>query len=353
MWRVAALCVLASACSSRAASDRQPPDGRSSDAPSVDTKSVDFASAEAATVDAPSADATSVDATSVDATPVDVTSVDGRVADGGRRALTRGMWDWKGTDATDPTAEQALLTFATGHGIDTVYLESQTLLTTEPAALRAFVATAAQKGVSVELLFGDPSWALTANQSTAVGLATMAAAFVAADAGGPEPIALQFDVEPYALAGWSTDLNGVANQYLDLLAALAAAKGPALRLYMDVPFWFATTTVTRSCMSRPLIDWVLDTVDGCVIMDYRNTTAGGNGLIALAQPTVTYADGASKSVVIGVETLCTVPANETFCGLGMGALDAQLALVRTAFANDSSLVGDAIHDYPAYAALGP
>jgi hypothetical protein len=262
------------------------------------------------------------------------------------------MWVWQKAVVTDPAEEAKLFAFCAARKINTVFVESQSLIGNAQPALAAFIAAADAKGIAVELLFGNTGWALPAGHAKAEGLAQAAVTFSAGLGAAPRPVGVHFDVEPYTLPEWTSDQAGTAGSYLDLLASLQQkTAGSGLRLSVDIAFWFDGIMVSRQGQARPLSEWVIDSVDRAVLMDYRDTAAQIE-----AQSATEIAYGASKArpVLIGVETLCNLdPPSITFCEEGVAALDLALQQTQAHYAMSPGLAGFAIHDYVAYGALGP
>lgn len=282
-------------------------------------------------------------------------STTGSGAGGGGGAApveTRGMWVWQKAVVTDPAEEAKLFAFCAARKINTVFVESQSLIGNAQPALAAFIAAADAKGIAVELLFGNTSWALPAGHAKAEGLAQAAVTFSAGLGAAPRPIGVHFDVEPYTLPEWTSDQAGTAGSYLDLLASLQQkTAGSGLRLSADIAFWFDGIMVSRQGQARPLSEWVIDSVDRAVLMDYRDTAAQIE-----AQSATEIAYGASKArpVLLGVETLCNLdPPSITFCEEGVAALDLALQETQAHYAMSPGFAGFAVHDYVAYGALGP
>jgi hypothetical protein len=201
--------------------------------------------------------------------------------------------------ARNAAARGAFFAFARQKGISRVYFECQSPLLSAPQDLAAFIKQAKDEGIAVTLLTGSASWALTSGHAEAVALASKASAFSKdlQSRGQPVPDAVQFDVEPYLLGSWSHDLNGTANQYLDLLAKLRSALEGQLSLTVTLPYWFETVSVSRLGRTRPLSEWALEAVDGAVIMDYRDSA---DRIVSGAIQELTFASGFGKQVVVAV-----------------------------------------------------
>lgn len=272
---------------------------------------------------------------------------------GGSPAVeTRGMWVWQKAVATQAAEEDKLFAFCAERGINTVFVESQALINGSQPELATFIDHAAAKGILVELLFGNMDWALPAGHAKAIALAQAAVDFTSGLGGAAKPAGVHFDVEPYTLPEWTSDQAGTANAYLDLLESLEqTTAGSGLRLSADIAFWFDTVIVSRKSQTRPLSEWVIDTIDRTVLMDYRDTSAE---LLAQSSTEVAYGALKGRPVLLGVETLCNLqPTYITFCEEGVAALDQALASTHAQYDMSPGFAGFAIHDYVAYQALAP
>jgi hypothetical protein len=262
----------------------------------------------------------------------------------------RGLWAWTATIATNPTERAKFLQFADARGVRSVYMTGPEALSAGTATLGSFTAEAAKHCMQVELLFGRMEWALTANHGAALAQAQQAVTAAAQLPVGSRPVGVQFDIEPYTLPQWSTNMNSVANQYLDLLEKLApVVHAGGLRLTMAVPFWFDTKMVTRGGVTRPMSELVADRVDRVALMDYRDDAAS---MVAMAQNEVNYASKIGRDVIVGAETMCGLaPQTVTFCEEGRAKLDAALTAVATGFIGQTGFAGVAVHHYGSYLQL--
>jgi hypothetical protein len=262
----------------------------------------------------------------------------------------RGLWLWDQTLATDPVQREIFFNFAAGKDISVVYIDSQALIRRNQPALRDFVLAAKTRGIEVDFLFGDASWALSRNHSIATDLAEAAAAYSRAYPAA-RPRGLHYDVEPYLLPQWKTSKNAVAKQYLDLIEKLNAITAPAsLQLTVDIPFWFDGERIAwGGKKKRPLNEWVQDLSDRAVLMDYRDTA---DLIINFAANEIAYGNKTGKKVGIGVETQCGQdPAYVSFCDKGNAAMEAALATVESHYASNKSYDGISIHHYGSYITL--
>ncbi len=253
---------------------------------------------------------------------------------------------------TSPSARQAFYTFALPRNVRRVYLQAAGILGSSNPALADFVQDAGSRGIAVALLFGQADWTLTANQAQALQYATQSQAFVAQlqASGSPAPDAVQFDVEPYTLPQWDTDLQGTANQDLDLLASLHTQLNGQPPLLVATAYWLDGTPVTRNGQTRAMSEWILDAVDGTVIMDYRNTA---QGILTGAANQLAYASTQGKPVILAVDVQCGSDSSITFCGEGEAFMFGQMAIVAAGAQSQASFHGMGVFNYEDWATLGP
>lgn len=264
----------------------------------------------------------------------------------------RGVWVWQPAQAKDPAKAAGLLAFAAEQELTHVYLESESLLLEDPERLAAFIGEADAACVAVELLFGAAAWAQTENHGEALALVDAALTFVDGLAGA-RPVGLHFDVEPHGLPDWGANQGLYANQYLDLLEAMAAKLlGSELPLTVDVAFWYDSVAVDRAGKTRPLNELVQDRVDRVVVMDYRDHAEPPDGILDNAAAEVAYAEQIGRRVRIGVETTCGLePEKVTFCEEGAIAMTLALELTAQVYARSPAWDGVAVHDHAAWSVL--
>lgn len=105
------------------------------------------------------------------------------------------------------------------------------------------------------------------------------------------------------------------------------------------------------CATRPLHEWVIDAVDGVVVMDYRDTPGQ---IVGQGQTQVQYAASVGKPVVVGLMLTSSTPTYTTFYEEGPTALETAMAL--TSYALDASpatqpgWTGFAVENYAGYVA---
>ncbi len=235
--------------------------------------------------------------------------------------------------------------FAAKYGVREIYIESNTLIAQYPDQFTAFIATAADKGIQVALLFGNHKWVRPEYQAEAVSFTTRAARFVEKleSSGKARPSRIHFDIEPHVLSEWRSSMNTTAKNFLTLLDKLKVAKGSLLEMMIDIPFWYDNRSITIDGVARPLSERIIDKVDSVAMMNYRDTSSR---LISGAQSEIDYATKKGKRVVVGVMSSCNVSDSSiTFCDEGPTAMMNALNAVTTRFAGQSGFGGTAVYHY--------
>ncbi|WP_157371543.1 hypothetical protein [Angustibacter sp. Root456] len=255
---------------------------------------------------------------------------------------TRPLWVW-GKD--DP---QRVVDFAVAHGVDDLYVHvTPTVLTDgDLPRLRALAQLAQAAGLTLSALGGDPAWTnrpadALAWQQAALSTGLFRAAHV--------------DVEPYALAGWSTPRKraALAAKYVDLLTRLQSADPRPLEA--DVPFWYGT--IASPTGHGTLADDVLARVDAVTVMSYRDSAAA---MVDVGRDVLQRADrlaattGRRVPVHLAAETNpLTDCAYCTFAEEGDAALRQALDAVDVAAGAYATYAGTAVHDLTGWSLLRP
>jgi hypothetical protein len=268
----------------------------------------------------------------------------------------RGLWIWNADIVIDTAAQHEFFIFARLKNVSGAYLYAYDLLPNSSGELGGFITKAGDIGVEVELLAGDPRWALTATHPVALSFVQQAITFTKSISTGARPIGIHLDVEPYLLPEWDSDRPSTITQYLELLGDAEqelAASSTNLTLTVDIPFWYDTVTATYKSVTQSLSQHVQDITDRVVIMDYRDFAEGNDGIIHHAQDEMDYAQNIGKGVVIGIETNDVEPEKVTFFEEGEAVMEDELALVEQHYHTSSAFRGFAIHDYSGYRALAP
>ena len=141
---------------------------------------------------------------------------------------------------------------------------------------------------------------------------------------------VHLDIEPHSLSEWTSDRNGIATQWLNLLTQIntkiTAHAGQTLTIDVAMSYSIASAgMVTYSGVEKLLIEHVFNIVDTVVVMTYRNhaKTCAYDGFCPLDDSIISHAklamsaakvaEGGDKNVYLGVETNPTLtPTKLTF-----------------------------------------
>jgi len=242
--------------------------------------------------------------------------------------IARAMWVWG-------EADEQLPIWARQHGIDTLLFEIPTARL-DAASTREVMRSAERQNVRVWALSGRPTWAA---DPRAARQWTRAVARTKGLAG------IVLDVEPYLLDGWEEDRPGTIKTFLRMLRAAKKGAGD-LPVMVAVPFWFDHDAYrTRA---GTLAEQVAARVDALVVMAYRDEVAGSDGVISLARGEIDLAGQMNKVALIALQTATDSLDKLTFFEEGGAALDAAIADVELAFADNPGFGGVAVHHYRAY-----
>lgn len=260
----------------------------------------------------------------------------------------RFAWQWSMTPVlSDAAARTALLDLMTAQRIGTVWAQVSTeadgpappaprggsgavvprpLRLARPDDWRVFIAEARRRGIQVEALDGDPTWALKAYHAGPLGVVDAVLAYNAASKPEERFAGIHFDIEPYLLISWRfpRSREQLLRELLDLATRCQrrVREAGGVRFGVDIPFWWDSID---DGTGRPIGDTLfegvrksaarhlIDRLDNVGIMNYRNTAAGTDGMIAHGTPILAYADSAKGArIYMGVETSLSDPSDTWF-----------------------------------------
>ena len=262
----------------------------------------------------------------------------------------RGIWIWGEDLLATPSGRSAFRRFARQKRINVVFIEAYKLIREDRLTLAAISASLAEDCIGLELLFGDPVWALPPNHRTVIGAVRSAVEF-SSTLPAARPVGIHIDVEPHILSEWDDDLQGTANGYIDLLESISKElSGTDLRFSVDTGMFYDDRDILRRHTTRPLSAWVTDLVDLYVIMNYRDTV---EELIDKADDELRYANSVGTDVLIGVLTNRRELGKITFFEEGEAVMNLVVSDMLEALSVHPSFSGYAVHDYRAFISLRP
>lgn len=289
-------------------------------------------------------------------------STSAKVAPGNPAATSqRAMWVWNTKKLLDPTESgevDRFFAFCSANAIRTLYLAMEfnrgegdaapRYELREPERYQAFLERAHRQGLAVEGLAGTPEWGIRENHPHALAAVDAALAFNRASPASARFDGVHFDVEPYALIGYSDPeyRTQILEEFLEMVTQCAARvrAEPGLRFSCDVPAWFYPTgglerqrlLVNFRGGEKTVGEHLTDVLDEVTIMDYTNQADGTSGIIARGLSALDYAASQGKRIVVGLETfaesdreiyfLCGLPSDEFRKRLKTSGLRSQLFL---------------------------
>lgn len=260
-------------------------------------------------------------------------------AGNGPRPVSRGVWWWRGADASSPAEAARRIEFLSRHGVTEIYFCSNLK---DAEGVRGFVRAAGAAGMRVALLAGDVSWIHPGNRGFAETLKAYLE-YQQSAAPGERFYALHFDVEPHQDPNLSEARKW--QLYADfVLRAAAAIHAAGEKVEWDIPFWLDDIEVAYGYREKaPLLEVVMDNSDGVALMSYRDTA---ESILDISKTELEMAKGRKTRIVLGAETGKTdEPEYVTFFEEGAAELDAELAKVMAALeaANVHGGAGVAVH----------
>ena len=114
---------------------------------------------------------------------------------------------------------------------------------------------------------------------------------------------------------------------------------------VDLGHFYAGVNVTRSGTRKSLLRWVLDRVDGGVLMAYNSNP---NSVLNFVQDEFAQSQGADR-LRIAVACDCAENPLENYCS--RETLDRALALVQDRYGSHPNFAGLAVHHYGPYRSL--
>jgi len=282
-------------------------------------------------------------------------------------APDRAVWVWSMADDivldSPGGSRAAFFDFcAQPHGNDdravtTAYLSgsvySLDLVKNYATQLRAFLADAHSRGLKIECLEGDKSWATPEGRANGQ---TRCGEILAFNTNSPSDAerfdGIHYDVEPHGLHyskgdsyDWDADNAVIWSEYLTLLENCQTGVNTYNATHADIEFgadiawWYDVDSHAGESVD------IQSKVDYVAIMDYRET---GRNIVTGAATQIGNGNTLNKKVIVGVETAQAVPPDPetiSFYEEGNEYMEAQLGYTAIEFDDDASFDGFAIHFY--------
>jgi hypothetical protein len=271
-----------------------------------------------------------------------------------RAPLHRALWMWHGKPLlADGGARDRFFEFIQApkgdpsHAISVIFLsEVDPSDASTASALGDVLQECHRRGIRVDYLCGEASWAEPNENAAGVGMVTRVLNYNASKSADRQFDGFQYDVEPYALKDWPTP--ALRSGFLRLFdSSREAIRNARSRIYLGaaIPRWFDAPELGG------LEKDVLDRVDYVAVMDYVSTSAN---FVKDPINTVKYATQIGKQAWLGAEAteLPTEPM-ATFYAKGNAALEDAFATADKVYSKDKGFAGVAVEYYETYVALRP
>lgn len=211
-----------------------------------------------------------------------------RQGEGGPVPLS--TWVWRPAQWRDEG--DGLIAAARAHRLDRIFigLDIRDGAVADADRLRSFLQAARAAGLSVWAVEGDPAAITKAGRPPFLQRTRAIAAFNRG--GSPALDGIQYDIEPYLLAGWPLDRAAGIAAYLDTLERLKrAAAGPVEAV---LPFWWFDMPEMAGGLDR-----LAAAADRFAVMAYRT---GPDGIVAAAEGALAWAGTHDRPMTVALET---------------------------------------------------
>lgn len=215
--------------------------------------------------------------------------------------------------------------------------------------LEEFLRESHAKGIKIEILTGNPTWALEENHHLAYNWMK---SFLDYNQSRPPELRIDgcsFDVEPYLAGEWNTKREEVKAEYLILLKSLREL----IDSYPDQHFELGGAIPTFYKEEGDFEENMLKYLDYAALMAYHDSP---RKIIDSSRFHINLAESVGIKMYIGVETQDLVTMNQgiratTFYEEGWEAMEKALAEVENAFSGNAGYGGLAMHCYYSYKLL--
>lgn len=209
---------------------------------------------------------------------------------------SRSTWIWDVSRVVDQADE--LLLQMQGAQIETVFvavrMTGAPLRLAEPGALAKFIAAAGALDIDVWIVEGDPNAVSVEGRPHFLERTAALAAFNTEQPPARRFSGIQYDIEPYLVAGFQLHTNAWLRAYLQTFAELRAQLDVPIEA--AVPFWWADLQVD----GVPVLAEMSRLVNGLTVMNYRTDP---KQLKRLAQPFLRWGVVHQRYVRVAVESV--------------------------------------------------
>ncbi|MGG6310106.1 hypothetical protein [Paenibacillus macerans] len=259
----------------------------------------------------------------------------------GSQAKATWIWDTKAIEER----QDEILAFAGKQGVKVIFLQIGGGVGRE--SYRGFVRAAAEAGIEVHALNGQPDWALRERRAEAEKFLDWVIAYNREAQPEERFAGVQFDVEPYLLNEWRQDRESVVREWMEGIRAWTEEAGyNGLEIGAAVPFWLDEIDHPGRSTKLPLGDWMVDRFDYLAIMAYRD---GAGHIYEISQTTLSEADRMKKKVWVGVELgESREGPGVSFYKQPLASLTREITRLEELGRKHASFAGVAVHSYESW-----
>lgn len=204
---------------------------------------------------------------------------------------------------------------------------------------------------SYQFLLSAASYALDENQDEWDSLLDEVSTFLAANPWA-QSVDWMLDYEPYIIPQWR-DVNlrpGIIENFLgDLLEFKEVIAPYNLNLTLDVPIFYSIFEYQEAT----LLHAVANIVDEILLMSYRDTFEGDDGILSFINNSVNILIALDKPFYLALETQNIDPVKITFFEEGRNALHTMIDQLDAHFSEQDLYQGTAVHYLHTYLNLIP
>ncbi|WP_069998035.1 hypothetical protein [Cellulosilyticum sp. I15G10I2] len=257
------------------------------------------------------------------------------------KAQQNATWLWH-TEQIVQNPDQ-IIAFLLKQNINQLYLQVDYDLELEQ--YKSFIKKASNEGIEIHALEGAPEW-VSDKGEVSQNLFFNWLTKYQEDAEADEKFkGVHLDIEPYLNLTYCIDKNMILERYQKLLLDAANRCSVInLKLAVDIPFWFDEVVYATQYGEGILAEWIINHIKYVVIMAYRDTAWGENGIIKLVSNEIEYAKAYGCMITIAVETQQSCEGDfVSFYEEGQSCMNNELSLVYKHYKDSSSFDGFAVH----------
>ncbi|WP_126426988.1 hypothetical protein [Brevibacillus marinus] len=254
----------------------------------------------------------------------------------------KAIWIWQAELIS--TEKQEILSFSEQHGINRIFLRID--LEQPNEYYRQFIRDATASGIEVHAVGGHPAWARTAYQPRMLKLLEWVKQYNRAAAEAERIKGIQLDIEPYLLPQWEEDRETLLREWQTNVTSFvqAAKQDSDLEVSAALAIWLDDIPVPDQ-PDMPLSAWMIGQFDSTVLMAYRDTLNGPNGLLAVVENEIRQADELGKRIIVAVNLKKIAEEHASFAEEGVAEMNRVLGMLPEYLDQHPAYAGTAIHDY--------